>query len=58
MRFGYRSLKYPNPKSPDFWQRSETWWDDWAHNFGLSLLYTAVLLVVGVIAVVLTEVLK
>lgn len=36
--FGYRSLKYPDPKAPDYWAHTQVWWDNWAHNFAVSLI--------------------
>jgi hypothetical protein len=53
VRTPWRSLKSPDPASADYWQESAVWWDNWAHNFAVSMIVfpalagLAVLLVIG-----------
>ena len=66
--FGYRKLNYP--ESPDhskpgdyerYRRESDEWWDNWSHNFGLSLklllagtlTVIALMIVGGIIAQIL-----
>lgn len=57
---GWRSLKQPampDRALPDydgqcrrFWEQSEVWWDNWAHNFVLSVVVFPLLgTVVGIL---------
>lgn len=54
---GFRSLKYPVPPTHDpddrarYRRENAVWWDNWSHNFGLSLGLLLVLMAVAVVLV-------